>query len=258
MDPCGQPPPQKTSIVSSSSEKQMPHSEGQHKIGKALEIQKSDFRAPVDFQTNPLGTLPSQELATHSPRLQRSSRGRERRVKPSPDSSNLCSILIKISLALLHCPLPLPTAQTSLFMLPIYILFWALQPVSLPENLKLAHYGHMGQKHPPLLLTQSWTWDYSSSSSTISSCSSPFSIMFLLPSLLLLLLLSHPVTCGHTRSFLGSVRIPLHGKLDPSIARIWAVPQVPRATAWGVALPDLPDASLLPKVPLSEEQEPLH
>lgn len=155
--------------------------------------------------------------------------------------------------------LPLPTAQTSLFMLPIYILFWALQPVSLPENLKLAHYGHMGQKHPPLLLTQSWTWDYSSSSSTISSCSSPFSsIMFLLPSLLLLLLLSHPVTCGHTRSFLGSVRIPLHGKLDPSIARIWAVPQVPRATAWGVALPDLPDASLLPKVPLSEEQEPLH
>lgn len=119
------------------------------------------------------------------PRTTEKLQGRERRVKPSPDFSNLCSILIKISLALPHHPLPLPTAQTSLFMLPVYILFWALQPVSLPENLELAPPLAHGAETSTQPLEQGWTQDYNTTIIVISSSprfsSSPSSSPTLLP-----------------------------------------------------------------------------
>lgn len=118
------------------------------------------------------------------PRTTEKQQGRERRVKPSPDFSNLCSILIKISLALPYHPLPLPTAQTSLFMLPVYILFWALQPMSLPKNLELAPPLARGAETSTQPLRQGWTQDYSTtiiSSSPRSSSSSPSSSPTLLP-----------------------------------------------------------------------------
>lgn len=93
-------------------------------------------------------------------------------------------------------------------------------------------------------LRQGWTQDYSTtiiiiSSSPCSSSSPSFS-----PTLLPVLTL-----------FSSWVKSEFHCCQVSTMLRVWAVPQVPRAPAWRTPLPD---ASGLPKVPLSGEQEPLH
>lgn len=79
----------------------------------------SCFHSHVGFKENLQGLFPreacfsfppSQELCKSSTKLCRSGQSRERRVKSSPDLSNLCSILIKISLPLPHHP-PSSTPQ---------------------------------------------------------------------------------------------------------------------------------------------------
>lgn len=91
---------------------------------------------------------PSLELCKPTTDLCKSGQSREARVKSSPDLSNLCSILIKISLPFPHHPLPPPHhSDTSLYVIMSLHLVWGT--VVLPENPPLR--AHVANTFIPLL-----------------------------------------------------------------------------------------------------------
>lgn len=113
----------------------------------------------------------------------KSGQSRERRVKSSPDLSNLCSILIKISLPLPTALLPpLHSSDMSLYVMSLHLV-WGT--TVLPEDpARPALWAHVADTFIPLL-EQGWTQSHSVLGTT---------------STIFLLLLT--ITCLLTRPFL--------------------------------------------------------
>lgn len=112
----------------------------------------------------------SQGLCKPTTELCKSGQSRERRVKSSPDLSNLCSILIKISLPLPHRP-PSSTPQLRHVSL-CYELASCLGHRSAPrESASPPLWAHVADTFIPLL-GQGWTQSRSVLATTTTSSSS--------------------------------------------------------------------------------------